>query len=54
MLQRLIRFDDADELNRELLLRIRQIVDETADSCASYAMLENAFEQLDELLNSNP
>ena len=54
MPQRLIRFDDADELNRKLLVRIRQIVDDVADSCASYTVLENAFEQLDELLNSNP
>lgn len=54
MPQQLLRFDDADELNRKLLLRVRQIVEETADSCASYTVLERAFEQLDELLNSNP
>lgn len=54
MAQQMIRFDDADELNRNLLIRIRQIVDDVADSCASYAVLENALEQLAELLNSNP
>ncbi|MEX1026690.1 MAG: hypothetical protein WD049_01595 [Candidatus Paceibacterota bacterium] len=46
-------FDDEDELNRVLLLRVRQIVDDVSGSCASYAVLENAIEQLDELLNPN-